>query len=127
MLAGTVADKVSLFNCDGTESLVYLLPLWRLGWLLIRSQVLEMYRARTQLLEAIVPTRSRDVSEIIRLHTLCEVEKLMRQDPEMYLSNKWTARVFLMIHDPAVEVRLKAIQVIPSWYPGINAAKITAG
>ncbi|CAK0893741.1 unnamed protein product [Prorocentrum cordatum] len=87
------------------------------------AQVEEMYRARTQLLEAIVPNRSRDVSEIIRLHTLCEVEKLMKQDPEMYLSNKWTARVFLMIHDPAVEVRLKAIQVIQSWYTGIQKSE----
>jgi hypothetical protein len=63
-----------------------------------------------------VPSRSRDVSEVIRLHTLCEVDRLMRQDPDMYLENKWTARVFLMVHDPVVEVRLKAVQVISSWY-----------
>eukprot|EP00927_Polykrikos_kofoidii_P003629 TRINITY_DN11467_c0_g1_i1.p1 TRINITY_DN11467_c0_g1~~TRINITY_DN11467_c0_g1_i1.p1 ORF type:complete len:1456 (-),score=302.29 TRINITY_DN11467_c0_g1_i1:111-4478(-) len=75
-----------------------------------------MYAARSRLLEGTVPPRSRDVCEVIRLHTLCEVDRLMRQDPETYLQNRWTARVFLMVHDPSVEVRLKALGVIHQWY-----------
>lgn len=78
----------------------------------------EMHRARTQLLETTVPSRSRDVSDIIRLCTLSEMERLMKQDAGMFLQNKWTARVFLMIHDPSVEVRLKAVGVIHQWYAG---------
>lgn len=76
----------------------------------------EMRRVRTQLLEQTVPPRSRDVSETIRLYTLSEVERLMKADPEMYLQNKWAVRVFLMIHDPAPEVRMKAVSVIHQWY-----------
>merc|ERR1719387_964826 len=44
----------------------------------------------------------------------------MKQDPEMYKQNKWTARVFLMIHDPSVEVRLKAVGVIEGWYAALG-------
>eukprot|EP00929_Paragymnodinium_shiwhaense_P009870 TRINITY_DN11424_c0_g1_i8.p1 TRINITY_DN11424_c0_g1~~TRINITY_DN11424_c0_g1_i8.p1 ORF type:complete len:1346 (-),score=342.55 TRINITY_DN11424_c0_g1_i8:43-4080(-) len=75
-----------------------------------------MYAARTKLLEGIVPPRSRDVCGEIRLYTLCEVDRLMRQDPEMYIQNRWTARVFLMVHDPNVDVRLKALGVIHQWF-----------
>lgn len=80
------------------------------------AHVEAMSRARLQLLETTVPSRSRDVSEVIRLYTLSELERLMQQSPELYLQNKWTSRVFLMIHDPSVEVRLKAIGVIQQWY-----------
>ncbi|CAJ1400066.1 unnamed protein product [Effrenium voratum] len=80
------------------------------------SHAKEMNRSRNQLLETIVPLRSRDISEVIRVYTLSFVDKLMKTDPEMYLQNKWTARVFLMVHDPAVDVRLKALSVITQWY-----------
>eukprot|EP00747_Dinoflagellata_sp_TGD_P164548 gnl/TRDRNA2_/TRDRNA2_184629_c0_seq1.p1 gnl/TRDRNA2_/TRDRNA2_184629_c0~~gnl/TRDRNA2_/TRDRNA2_184629_c0_seq1.p1 ORF type:complete len:1281 (+),score=241.08 gnl/TRDRNA2_/TRDRNA2_184629_c0_seq1:554-3844(+) len=85
-----------------------------------KSQAEQLENARTEILEGTVPLRCRDVSEVIRLHTLCEVERLMKQDPEMYMQNKWTARVFLMIHDPSVEVRLKALNVIHYWYTNAN-------
>eukprot|EP00913_Durusdinium_trenchii_P016285 g15304.t1 len=80
------------------------------------SHAREMSRARNQLLETIVPLRSRDISEVIRVYTLSQVDRLMKVDPEMYLQNKWTARVFLMVHDPHVEVRLKALSVIMQWF-----------
>jgi len=80
------------------------------------SHTNEMYRVRTQLLETIVPSRSRDVSVVIRLYTLGAVERSMEKDPDMYLQNKWVARVFLMIHDPSVDVRVKALSVMHQWY-----------
>ena len=43
-----------------------------------------------------------DVSEVIRVYTLGQLDRLMKVDPEMYMQNKWTARVFLMLHDPHV-------------------------
>jgi len=76
----------------------------------------DMGKVRDQIIEITVPSRSRDVNEVIRLYTLSEVDRLMKQNPEMYLQSKWTARVFLMLHDQNVEVRLKAINVIAQWY-----------
>lgn len=76
----------------------------------------EMQKFRMQVLEKIVPARSRDVCEAIRLLTLGEVERLFKGDPDLYLQEKWTTRIFLMIYDPSVDVRLKAIGIIQSWY-----------
>ena len=47
---------------------------------------------------------------MIRVYTLSFVDKLMKTDPEMYLQNKWTARVFLMVHDPAVSWRKELVR-----------------
>lgn len=71
---------------------------------------------RNRLLENTVPHRNRDICEIIRLHTLTEVSRLMKAEPAQYLQQKWTARVFLMIHDQSVDVRLKALACISSWF-----------
>mmetsp|Transcript_41328 Transcript_41328/g.96435 ORF Transcript_41328/g.96435 Transcript_41328/m.96435 type:complete len:1137 (+) Transcript_41328:44-3454(+) len=76
----------------------------------------DMQVARNQLLETIVPLRSRDISEVIRVYTLNAVERLMKAAPDMYKDNKWTSRVFLMVHDPAAEVRGRALAVITQWY-----------
>eukprot|EP00930_Biecheleria_cincta_P045528 TRINITY_DN31371_c0_g1_i2.p1 TRINITY_DN31371_c0_g1~~TRINITY_DN31371_c0_g1_i2.p1 ORF type:complete len:1003 (+),score=228.89 TRINITY_DN31371_c0_g1_i2:109-3117(+) len=75
-----------------------------------------MGMACTQLLEIVVPRRGRDVSENIRLYTLDKVDRLMMEQPDLYVRGVWTARVFLMVHDPSAEVRLKAISVIQHWY-----------
>lgn len=69
-----------------------------------------MDRARNQLLETIVPLRSRDISEVIRVYTLQQVERLMKLEPEMYLQPKWTARVFLMVHDPNAARQSQSLQ-----------------
>lgn len=76
----------------------------------------DMGMACTQLLEIVVPRRGRDVSEVIRLYTLDKVDRLMMGQPDSYVKGVWTARVFLMVHDPCAEVRLKAISVIQHWY-----------
>lgn len=76
----------------------------------------DMGMACTQLLEIVVPRRGRDVSEVIRLYTLDKVDRLMTEQPDVYVRGVWTARVFLMVHDPCAEVRLKAISVIQHWY-----------
>eukprot|EP00928_Gymnodinium_smaydae_P020455 TRINITY_DN17902_c0_g4_i1.p1 TRINITY_DN17902_c0_g4~~TRINITY_DN17902_c0_g4_i1.p1 ORF type:complete len:1344 (-),score=324.63 TRINITY_DN17902_c0_g4_i1:71-4102(-) len=80
----------------------------------------KLFTARSKLLEGTVPPRSRDVSEDIRLHMLSAVDRLMRKDPETYLQSRFTARVFLMTHDPWPDVRLKALQVIHHWYTNQN-------
>jgi len=86
----------------------------------------EMSRARNQILELIVPQRSRDISEVIRLYILSAVDRLMKMDPDMFLQSKWTARVFLMVHDPTAEVRLKALSVITQWYAPTNKLSAAA-
>ena len=45
------------------------------------------------------------MSEVIRVYTLGQLDRLMKMDSEMYMQNKWTARVFLMLHDPHVPWR----------------------
>ena len=68
-----------------------------------------------------MPLRSWDVCEHLRLQTLCWVERLMKHDLEIYLQNRWV-RVFLMLHDSTVDVRLKALNVVHQWIRAMPAA-----
>jgi len=76
--------------------------------------------SRQRILESTIPHRNRDLCENIRLYCLSEVDRLIKQEPAMYLQQKWTARVFLMIHDRNAEVRLKALTCIASWFDRIK-------
>jgi cell division protein FtsB len=82
----------------------------------LEDQIKGLSARRTRFLEDTIPHRNRDCCEAIRLHSLSEVDRLMKQEPAVYLQQKWTARVFLMVHDHNVEVRLKALSSIASWF-----------
>lgn len=86
-----------------------------------RIKILGAHRSR--LLENTIPHRNRDLYEVVRLHSVGEMDRLMRQEPAIYIQQKWTARVFLMIHDPNAEVRLKALSCIASWFERMRSHK----
>jgi hypothetical protein len=71
---------------------------------------------RQTIVETTIPYRSRDLDEQIRLYSLSEVDRMIKQEPAMFLTQKWTARIFLMIHDQNAEVRLKALSSIGAWF-----------
>jgi hypothetical protein len=87
---------------------------------LLEERVKTLSAHRLRLVENVMAHRNRDLCEVIRLHTLVEVEKLMKQEPGMYLQQKWTARVFLMVHDQSADVRLRALSCIASWFEKLN-------
>jgi hypothetical protein len=87
---------------------------------LLETRIQQISSFRQRMLESAIPHRNRDVCEIIRLYSLVEIDKLMRQEPAIYLQQKWTARVFLMIHDQSAEVRLKAMATITAWFERIK-------
>lgn len=88
---------------------------------LLDDRIKSLSAHRQRLLENTIPHRNRDLFEVIRLHSLGEVDRLMKQEPDMYLQQKWTARVFLMIHDPDAEVRLKALSSIAFWFERLKS------
>mmetsp|Transcript_10393 Transcript_10393/g.23506 ORF Transcript_10393/g.23506 Transcript_10393/m.23506 type:complete len:1095 (+) Transcript_10393:153-3437(+) len=82
----------------------------------LNAQKSEVQTLRSKLFDACL-SRCSDVCEIIRTHSLGQLEKLTRQEPIVFLQRTTMDMVLQRTRDePSAEVRMRAMKLIHTWF-----------